>query len=89
VSHTSVMQFAGARKPLREIAAALDADFVMEATLTPEPGGIRVVARIVNATADRKVWVQDFHGKADALHDVSRQIAAGAAAAILRIQPAR
>jgi adenylate cyclase len=89
VSHTSVMQFAGSRKPLREIAAALRADFLMEATVEEEPGGIRVVARLVNAATDRKVWVQDFHGPADALHDMSRRIAADAAAAILRIQPAR
>jgi TolB-like protein len=89
VSHTSVMQFAGSRKPLREIAAALDADFLLEATVKEDRGGIHVVARLVNATTDRKAWVQDFHGTADALHDLSRQIATDAAAAILRIQPAR
>jgi TolB-like protein len=89
VSHTSAMQFAGSRKPLREIAEALDADFVLEASVEAEPGGIRVVVRLVNAATDRKAWVQDFHGRTDALHDLSRQIAAGAAAAILKIRPAR
>jgi TolB-like protein len=89
VSHTSAMQFAGTRTPLREIAAALNADFLMEATVEPEPDGIRVVARLVNGAADRKVWVQDFHGKADALHDLSRRIAAEAAAAVLRASSAR
>jgi len=89
VSHTSVMQFAGSRKPLREIAAALKADFLMEATVEAEPGGIRVVTRLVNAATDRKVWVHDFHGRSDALRDVSRQIAADAAAAVLRIRTAR
>ena len=83
------MQFAGTRKPLREIAAALDADFVMEATVQEEPGGIKVVARLVDAAADRKVWVQDFHGTTDTLPDVSRRIAEGAAAAILKLHPAR
>ena len=87
VSHTSVMRFAG--KPLREIAEALDADFVMEATVEAESGGIRVVARLVNARTNRKVWVQDFHGRTDALRDLSRQIAAGAAAEMIKIQPAR
>ena len=87
VSHTSVMQVAG--KPLREIAEALDADFVMEATVEAESSGIRVVARLVNARTNRKVWVQDFHGKTDALRDLSRQIAAGAAAEMIKIQPAR
>ena len=89
VSHTSAMQFAGTRTPLREIGAALNADFLMEATVEPEPGGIRVVARLVNGAADRKVWVQDFHGKTDALRDVSRQIAVETAAAVLKAYSAR
>ena len=37
VSHTSAMQFAGVRKPLREIAAALDADVVMEGSIQTTP----------------------------------------------------
>ena len=89
VSHTSVMQFAGVKKPLRDIAAALDANFICEATITPEPGGIKVVARLVNAATDRKMWVQDYHGRTDALHDLSVEIAGGIATAILALQPAR
>ena len=89
VSHTSVMQFAGSRQPLRDIAAALHADFLMEATVEAEPGGLHVVARLVNAHTDRKAWVRDFRGRTDALHDLSREIAGDAAAAILRMQPAR
>lgn len=89
VSHTSAMQFAGVRKPLREIAAALNAHFVVEGTIESEPGGIKVVARIVNAATDRKVWVQDYHGRPNALHDLSREIADGVATAVLTRQPAR
>ena len=89
VSHTSVMQFAGVKKPLRDIAAALDANFICEATITPEPGGIKVVARLVNAATDRKMWVQDYHGRIDALHDLSVAIARDIAKAILTLQPAR
>jgi len=89
VSHTSTMQFAGLRTPVREIAAALNANFVVEATLVAEPGGIKVVARIVNAATDRKAWVQDYHGTADALPDLSRTIANDIATAVLKLQPAR
>ena len=80
------MQFAGANKPLREIAAALNADFVVEARIEAEPGGIKVVARIVNAATDRKVWVHDYHGSADTLHDLSRTIAEDIATAVTRLQ---
>jgi len=89
VSHTSAMQFAGARKPLREIAAALHADFVVEATVVTEPGGIKVVARIVNAATDRKVWVHDYHSRQDALPDLSREIAEHITTAVLARRPVR
>lgn len=88
VSHASVMQFAGSTRPLRDIAAALKADFLLEASIEAESDGIHVVARLVNATTNRKVWVQDFRGRTDAPHDLSREIAAGASEAVLRIQPA-
>lgn len=83
VSHTSAMQFAGVRKPLREIAGALHATFIVEATVEAQPDGIKVVARLVNASTDRKVWVKDYRGRAAALADLSRTIAADIAAAVL------
>jgi TolB-like protein len=89
VSHTSATQFAGLRKPLREIAAALHADFIAEATIEAEPGGIKVVTRLVNAATDRKVWVQDYHGRVEGLHDLSRTIADGISTAVLTRQSVR
>lgn len=83
VSHTSAMQFAGERKPLREIAAALDAAFVVEASLDNVDGGIRVMARVVNAATDRKIWVEDYAGRPGDLGELSRQIAAGVSAAVM------
>lgn len=84
VSHTSAMQFAGERKPLREIAAALNAAFVVEASIENVSGGLRVMARVVNAATDRKMWVEDYAGRPDDLAGLSRQIAAGASAAVLQ-----
>jgi TolB-like protein len=89
VSHTSAMQFAGVRKPLREIAAALNANFIVEATIESQPGGIKVVARIVNAATDRKAWVKDYRWPLDALDDLSRRMAEDIANAVLTLQPAR
>jgi TolB-like protein len=84
VSHTSAMQFAGERKPLREIAQALNAGFIVEGSVENVAGGIRVMARIVNATTDRKVWVEDFVGRPDDIRTLSRAIAAGVSAAVVR-----
>jgi TolB-like protein len=83
VSHTSAMQFAGERKPLREIADALNASYIVEASIENVDGGISVMARLVNAATDRKVWVQDFAGRTDDLRNLSRNIASGVHSAVL------
>ena len=88
VSHTSAMQFAGVRKPLREIAAALDADVIMEGSIENHPGGIVVVARLVNAHTDRKMWVENFPGQPNDIPGLNRRIAAAVGAAVReRIKP--
>jgi len=77
VSHTSAMQYAGERRPLSEIAAALNAGYIVEASIENADDGIRVMARVVNAATDRKMWVEDFIGRPDDLGTLSRNIAAG------------
>lgn len=88
VSHTSAMQFAGARQPVREIAAALDADVILEGSIDHHPGGIVAVVRLVNAVTDRKMWVENFPGHANDIPGLNRRIAAAVSAAVLdRITP--
>lgn len=83
-SHTSAMQFAGVRRPLREIAAALNADFILEASVEREPGGLLVITRIVSAETDRKVWVADYRGAPDDVRGISQRIAFDVSAELLR-----
>lgn len=83
VSRTSAMQFAGARKPLREIAQALNVELVMEGSVSTENGRVVVNVRLVQAGLDRKFWVEDFAGTTADLQDLQRRIAARAAAAAL------
>lgn len=89
VSHTSAMQFAGERKPLREIAAALDAEVIMEGSIQNNPDGIVVVVRLVNAGTDRKMWVENFPGQASDIPGLNRRIAAAVNAAVRERIPAR
>ena len=83
-SHTSAMQFAGARKPLREIAAALNASFILEASLERQPAGLLVTTRIVSAETDRKIWVADYRGAADDVRGISQRIAFDVSAELVR-----
>jgi TolB-like protein len=89
VSHTSAMQFAGERKPLKEIAAALGADMILEGSIQNNPDGIVVSARLVNANTDRKMWVENFPGQPSDIPALSRQIAAAVSAAVRERIPAQ
>jgi TolB-like protein len=75
------MQFSGARKPLKEIAQALHADVVLEGSITEEGDGLRVMARLVDATTDRKVWVESCAGSRSRRQDLERRVAIAASTA--------
>ena len=81
VSHTSALQFAGARKPLREIAQTLGADIILEGNVEIANGQLRIQTRLVDATIDQKFWVEDFTGTASGSIELQRRIARAAAAA--------
>jgi TolB-like protein len=81
VSHTSAIQFAGMRRPLREIAQTLNADVIMEATLVTDRDEVRVDARLVDARRDRKFWVKNFEGTVQDITDLQQRIAAAVSAA--------
>jgi TolB-like protein len=76
VSHTSALQFAGTRRPLREIAQALNAELILEGSVHVDGDRLRVEARLVDAAKDRKIWVDDFEGTLSDIPGLSRRIAA-------------
>jgi TolB-like protein len=84
VSHTSALQFEGARKPLKEIARALNADAVVEATVHLEGDTVRVQLRRVDAAVDSKSFIQDIEGNRAALPDLERRVAAAIEADVTR-----
>jgi len=89
-SHTSALQFAdGPRKPLREIAQALNVDVLMEGSVRKTGSRIEVGVRLVDAVTNRKVWVRDFVGDAGDPPDLERRIAAAVAPAALAARTPR
>jgi TolB-like protein len=81
VSRTSALQFAGARRSIREVAKALGADLVLEGSVEANGETVRVSGRLVDAAIDRKIWVEDFVGRTSDLGELQRRIAAATAAA--------
>lgn len=84
VSHTSALQFSGARRPLKEIAQALNAELILEASVYRDGDRLRVEARLVDTTIDRKVWVDDIIGTDGDLRELQRRVAIATAGAAER-----
>ena len=87
VSHTSASQFAGARRPLREIAQALNAALVVEGSVVTKADRVRVSARLVDGVTDRKIWVKDFDASTSDLAVLQREIATAVAGAVASRPP--
>jgi adenylate cyclase len=83
-SHTSAMQFAGQHRSISEIGAALRANYIVEASIDDEAGQLLVVARIVNAETDRKVWVGDYRGARDDVRAIAQRVAFDVSEEILK-----
>jgi TolB-like protein len=88
-SYTSAMQFEGQRRPMSEVAAALKSAYVVEASVDDEASEILIVARIVNAATDRKMWVADYRGARDDIRGIAQRIAFDVSSAILERARAR
>ena len=60
ISRTSVMQYKQARKPLPEIARALNVELIVEGTVSRSGDQVRITAQLVDGKNDIHLWAQDF-----------------------------
>jgi TolB-like protein len=88
-SFTSSMQFAGRRPSMSEVNTALKSRYVIEASVDDEASEILVVARIVDAETNRKMWVSDYRGARDDVRGIGQRIAYDVSAAILEKESTR
>jgi len=88
-SFTSSMQFAGRRPSMSDVNAALKSRYVIEASVDDEAAEILVVARIVDAETNRKMWVSDYRGARDDVRGMAQRIAFEVSAAILQKEMTR
>lgn len=60
ISRTSVMQYKGGRKPLREIAKDLGLDAAVEGSILRSDGHVQITARLIEAKTDTRIWSQTY-----------------------------
>jgi TolB-like protein len=81
-SRTSASHYTDGVRPLRDIAKALDGEFVMEASAVMQ-GPLQV--RVVDGASDRTVWVGQYDSRPDELAGLTRRITSEASTAIQKI----
>jgi adenylate cyclase len=82
-SRTSASRYAGERRSIREIAAALEVDFVIEGSVSSAGERVETAIRLVDGTLDRKVWVGEYTTGRSGLASLARTIARDVATAAL------
>jgi TolB-like protein len=79
-SRTSVMQYRGEKKPLKDIAKELSVDALIEGSVLREGNRVRITAQLIRGATDEHIWAEsydrDLHDVLGLLGDVSRNIAA-------------
>ena len=60
VSRTSIMQFKGVRKPIEEIANALNVDALVEGTVLYNNGEIRITVQLIKVNPEQHLWANDY-----------------------------
>ena len=83
-SYTSAMQFEGQRRPISEIAAALNSAYVVEASLDDEASNSWWSRASSMRQTDRKVWVSDYRGARDDVRGIAQRMAFDISAEILK-----
>jgi TolB-like protein/Flp pilus assembly protein TadD len=60
VSRTSVMQYRGATKPIREIAKELGVAYILEGSVRRAGNKVRVTGQLIRAATDEHIWAKSY-----------------------------
>ncbi len=60
ISRTSAMQFKGAKKPLPDIARALDVKAVVEGSVLRVGDRVRITAQLIRAATEENLWADSY-----------------------------
>jgi TolB-like protein/Tfp pilus assembly protein PilF len=60
VSRTSIMQYKGNKKSLRQIASELDVDAVVEGSVVQSGNRVRITAQLIDVRGDRHLWAHSY-----------------------------
>jgi adenylate cyclase len=80
ISRTSVMQYKGEhKKPLPEIARALNVDAVVEGSALQIGDKVRITAQLIDAPSDRHIWARSYERDARDVLAIQDEVASAIA----------
>ena len=75
ISHTSVMAYKNAGKPLSQITRELDVDAIIEGTVLRSGDKLRVTTQLVRASPEEHVWAERYERDVGDLISLEKQLA--------------
>ncbi|HWO58185.1 MAG TPA: protein kinase [bacterium] len=80
ISRTSVMQYKGTKKPIREIGGELGVDYVLEGTVrwgkaAQGPSRVRITPQLIRVNEDTHMWSDRYDRVLEDIFDVQSDIA--------------
>ncbi len=60
VSRTSVMQYKGTTKPIKQIAAELGVAYILEGSVQRQGNKVRVTGQLIKAATDEHIWAESY-----------------------------
>ena len=83
-ARTSVNQYLKTKKRIREIAAELKADALVEGTIAQSANHLRVTANLIQVSPERHIWAHSYEGEIRAALALESEIASAITTEIQR-----
>ena len=90
ISYISSRRYQDTRKSLRQVAAELGADHLLEGAVLKAGEDVRISVQLVDVASDRHVWAESFRGEFAGILELQEKISREVAAAVLgRLVPGK
>jgi TolB-like protein/DNA-binding winged helix-turn-helix (wHTH) protein/Tfp pilus assembly protein PilF len=75
IARTSVLQYAGTRKPIQEIGRELNVGYVLEGSVRRSGERVRITAQLIAVTDQTHLWAETFDRQAQDVLQVQSEVA--------------
>jgi len=74
ISHTSVLQYKGTKKPLPQIAQELSVDAVIEGAVQRSGDKVEITVQLIQAPSDRHLWAKSYERGLPDVLELQREV---------------